>query len=105
MGFVAGKFFWLQYYLTDSWLKVTLYDNQTTSVSATPTGKPDEYKVVLHAQVGKGWRDGPRDIPATGMADYIDIGILETICQIVYGILPGSRHASILKSIPCLRTI
>jgi len=65
----------LQYYLTDSWLKVTLYDNQTSSVSATPTGKSDEYKVVLHVQVGKEWREGPKEIPATGMADYIDIGV------------------------------
>ncbi len=65
----------LQYYLTDTWLKVTLYDNQTTAVSAVPTGRPDEYKVVLHVNVGKVWRDGAKDIVATGMADYIDIGV------------------------------
>jgi ABC-2 type transport system permease protein len=65
----------LQYYLTDTWLKVTLYDNKTTEVSVAPTGKPDEYKVVLHVTVGKVWSDGAKEIVATGMADYIDVGV------------------------------
>jgi ABC-2 type transport system permease protein len=66
----------VQYYLTDTWLKITLYDNQTTSVSATPTGKPDEYKVVLNVHVGKTWSDEKgREADAKDMADYIDIGV------------------------------
>jgi ABC-2 type transport system permease protein len=66
----------LQYYLTDTWLKITLYDNQTTSVSATPTGKPDEYKVVLNVHVAKTWSDEKgRETDAKDMADYIDIGV------------------------------
>jgi ABC-2 type transport system permease protein len=66
----------LQYYLTDTWLKITIYDNQTTSVSATPTGRPDEYKVVLNVHVGKTWTDEKgKETEAKGMADYIDIGV------------------------------
>jgi ABC-2 type transport system permease protein len=66
----------LQYYLTDTWQKVTLYDNQTTSVTATPTGRPDEYKVVLNVNVGKTWQDEKgREVQAKVMADYIDIGV------------------------------
>jgi hypothetical protein len=66
----------LQYYLTDTWQKVTLYDNQTTSVTAAPTGRPDEYKVVLNVNVNKTWQDEKgREVQAKEMADYIDIGI------------------------------
>jgi ABC-2 type transport system permease protein len=66
----------LQYYLTDTWLKITLYDNQITSVSATPTGKPEEYIVVLNVHVAKTWSDEKgRETDAKDMADYIDIGV------------------------------
>jgi ABC-2 type transport system permease protein len=66
----------MQYYLEDTWNTITLYDNQTTAVSAIPTGRPNEYKVTLNFIVSKtyiGSKD--RETPATNMADYIDIGI------------------------------
>ncbi|MDP4132005.1 MAG: hypothetical protein Q8939_17745, partial [Bacteroidota bacterium] len=66
----------LQYYLTDTWQKITLYENKITEVSAQPTGKKNEYKVTLQAEVGKVWIDEKgNDIPAKNMDDYIDIGV------------------------------
>jgi hypothetical protein len=67
----------LQYYLTDTWEKVTLYDNKVISVSAVTTGRPNEYKVTMQVEVAKNYKDDRRnDIPAVGMNDYIDIGVL-----------------------------
>ncbi len=66
----------VQYYLDDTWLRMTLYDNQTTGVSATPTGRPDEYKVTLNVHVGKHWVDEKgKETEAVNMDDYIDIGV------------------------------
>jgi len=66
----------LQYYLTDSWQKITLYDNKTLDVKAVPTGKKNEYKVTLKVNVAKVYIDNKgNDVPATKMNDYIDIGI------------------------------
>ncbi len=66
----------LQYYLTDSWQKVTLYDNSVTAVAATPTGRADEYKVVLTVDVNKVWIGAKgQETVARGMNDYIDIGV------------------------------
>ena len=66
----------LQYYLTDTWQKVTLYDNSVTAVAATPTGRPDEYKVVLTVDVNKIWSgEKGQETVAKGMNDYIDIGV------------------------------
>ena len=67
----------LRYYLTDTWEKVTLYDNKVLGVSAVPTGRPDEYKVTMRVKIDKNWVDDKRnDVPAVGMKDYIDIGVL-----------------------------
>ena len=66
----------LQYYLTDTWQKITLYDNKLTVAEATPTGKGVEYKVTLTVEVGKTWMDAKgNDLPATSMNDYVDIGV------------------------------
>lgn len=66
----------IQYYLNDTWLQMTLYDNQTVRVSATPAGRPDQYKVTLNVHVGKHWIDEKgTETEAVNMADYIDIGI------------------------------
>ena len=66
----------VQYFLTDSWLRNRFYDNRVTGLSMQPTGRPDEYKVVLDVHVEKEWieENGDRK-PAAGMADYIDIGV------------------------------
>lgn len=67
----------LRYYLTDTWEKVTLYDNKVLGVSAVKTGRPNEYKVTMRVKIDKNWVDDKRnDVPAVGMKDYIDIGVL-----------------------------
>ena len=66
----------LQYYLTDTWEKVTLYDNKITDARAVPAGRPDEYNVTLTVQVAKAWLDAKgNDVEAKDMNDYIDIGV------------------------------
>ncbi|HEY4195841.1 MAG TPA: hypothetical protein VGM63_09925, partial [Mucilaginibacter sp.] len=66
----------LQYYLTDTWQKITLYDNKLTEVKTVPTGNKNEYKVTLKMDISKVWKDGKGDdIPAKNMNDYIDIGV------------------------------
>jgi ABC-2 type transport system permease protein len=66
----------LQYYLADTWQKITLYDNKMTDVKAVSTGNKNEYKVTLKVDVNKAWIDGKgNDIPAKSMNDYIDIGV------------------------------
>jgi ABC-2 type transport system permease protein len=67
----------LQYYLTDTWEKVTLYDNKVLSVKVAKTGQPDEYRLTMRVWIDKVWSDGRRnETPAIGMNDYIDIGVL-----------------------------
>ncbi len=66
----------LQYYLTDTWQKITLYNNSITGVKAIPTGKNNQYKVTISVKVAKAWiNDKGNDSPATKMNDYIDIGV------------------------------
>jgi ABC-2 type transport system permease protein len=66
----------LQYYLTDTWQKITLYDNKVTELKAIPTGKNNLYKVTLTVNVDKVWIDDKgNDVPAKNMNDYIDIGV------------------------------
>ncbi|WP_183574934.1 hypothetical protein HDF18_26430 [Mucilaginibacter sp. X5P1] len=65
----------LQYYLTDTWKKITLYDNKVTEVKAKPLGK-NNYQVTLTVNVNKVWIDGKgNDVIDKKMNDYIDIGI------------------------------
>ncbi len=65
----------LQYYLDDTWKKITLYDNKVTDVKAKSLGK-DRYQVTISVIINKVWIDGKgNDIAAKNMNDYIDIGI------------------------------
>ncbi len=67
----------LQYYLEDTWKKVTFYDNKVEEVSAVKTGHPNEYSVTLRIKIDKLWKDDKgNDVPAVGMKDYIEIGVL-----------------------------
>ncbi|MGZ3776694.1 MAG: hypothetical protein ACXVI9_03645 [Mucilaginibacter sp.] len=69
----------LQYYLTDTWQKITLYDSKIVSAKFAPTANKDEYKVTFKANIDKVWVDGKgNDIPAAKMNDYIDIGVFGT---------------------------
>jgi ABC-2 type transport system permease protein len=66
----------LQYYLTDTWQKITLYDNKVADAKAVPVGKNNEYKVTITVNVAKVWIDDKgNDVPAKNMNDYIDLGI------------------------------
>lgn len=66
----------LQYYLTDTWLKITLYDNKIIEATVIPTGHNNEYKVTMTVDVEKAWIDDKgNDIAAKSMNDFIDIGI------------------------------
>ncbi len=66
----------LQYYLSDTWQKITLYDSKIIDSKVVPTGNKDEYKVTLTVDAGKVWIDDKgNDIPAKNMNDYIDIGV------------------------------
>jgi len=66
----------LQYYMTDTWQKVTLYDSKVNTVTATKIAGKNEYKVTLKVNINKVWIDSKgNDVPALKMNDYIDIGI------------------------------
>ena len=66
----------LQYYLIDTWQKITLYDNKVVEVKAEPTVNKEEYKVTIKVDVGKVWIDDKgNDVVAKSMNDYMDIGI------------------------------
>ncbi|MEO3405448.1 hypothetical protein AAFN85_16175 [Mucilaginibacter sp. CAU 1740] len=64
----------LQYYLTDSWEKITFYDNHVVNAQSVAIGN-GQYKVTLKVSTGKIYINGKgEDVPAA-MDDYIDIGI------------------------------
>jgi len=66
----------LQYYLADTWQKITLYDNKVTMVKAEPATIKGSYKVTFNVMISKVWVDpNGNDIDAKNMNDYIDIGI------------------------------
>jgi len=66
----------LQYYLTDTWQKITLYDNKVMEAMAVPTANKEEYKVTIKIDVAKVWIDDKgNDVVAKSMNDYMDIGI------------------------------
>jgi ABC-2 type transport system permease protein len=66
----------LQYYLSDTWQKITLYDNKVVEAKVTPTSNKEEYRVTIKVDVGKVWIDDKgNDVVAKSMNDYIDIGI------------------------------
>ncbi|HXD78781.1 MAG TPA: hypothetical protein VN616_13280 [Puia sp.] len=67
----------LQYYLTDTWLKNTEYNNTVEAVSVKPAAGPDEYTITARVSIDKSWlSEKGNDIPATGMKDYIDLAVL-----------------------------
>jgi ABC-2 type transport system permease protein len=66
----------VKYYLSDTWQKITLYDNKVTYFNAVATGKNNEYKVTLKVDVAKVYIDNKgNDVPAKQMNDYIDVGV------------------------------
>ncbi len=66
----------LQYYLSDTWQKITLYDNKIVEAKSEPTGRKDEYKVTIKVDIAKAWiDDNGNDVMARNMNDYIDVGV------------------------------
>ena len=64
----------LQYYITDAFESIVLYDNK--AVSATYVQTPDKkYKVTLTVQSRKVKADGSGNETAMPLNDYIDIGV------------------------------
>ncbi len=64
----------LQYYLTDTWQKITLYENKLITATAKAAGK-DEYEVTLKVSARKLYADSTGKEFVAPMNDYIDIGI------------------------------
>jgi len=66
----------LQYYLTDTWQKVTFYDNKIETVKAEPANVKGTYRVTFTVNISKAWVDAKgNDIDAKNMKDYILIGV------------------------------
>jgi ABC-2 type transport system permease protein len=64
----------LQYYITDAFENIVLYDNKAVSATVTPT--PDhKYKVTLNVQVRKLQSDGSGNESRMPLHDLIDIGV------------------------------
>jgi hypothetical protein len=64
----------LQYYITDAFESIVLYDNK--AMSATVTQTPDKkYKVTLTVQARKLKADGNGAESPMTLNDYIDIGV------------------------------
>jgi hypothetical protein len=64
----------LQYYITDAFENIVLYDNK--AISATYVQTPDKkYKVTLTVQAKKSKADGNGAESAMAMNDFIDIGV------------------------------
>jgi ABC-type transport system involved in multi-copper enzyme maturation permease subunit len=64
----------LQYYISDAFENIVLYDNKAVSATVTPT--PDhKYKVTLNVQVRKLQSDGSGNESRMPLHDLIDIGV------------------------------
>ncbi len=64
----------LQYYITDAFENIVLYDNKAVTASVTPTAD-HKYKVTLHVQVRKLQSDGSGVETAMPLHEWIDIGV------------------------------
>ncbi|WP_268035595.1 ABC transporter permease/M1 family aminopeptidase [Algoriphagus sp. PAP.12] len=65
----------LQYYLDDTWNKITLYDNRTESVIAKEIGE-NEFELTLNIKSQKLYADETgKESEASYEGDYIDIGV------------------------------
>jgi ABC-type transport system involved in multi-copper enzyme maturation permease subunit len=64
----------LQYYLNDTWEKITLYDNKLIKATSKKTGK-GEYDVTLQFSTHKFYADSSGKESPAAMNDYIDVGV------------------------------
>ena len=64
----------LQYYITDAFENIVLYDNKAVSATVAPTAD-GKYKVTLNVQVRKVQADGSGNESPMPLHDLIDIGV------------------------------
>jgi ABC-2 type transport system permease protein len=64
----------LQYYITDAFESIVLYDNKALSATVTPT-QDKKYKVTLTVRARKLKSDGSGNETPMSLNDYIDIGV------------------------------
>ncbi|MBK8425901.1 MAG: ABC transporter permease [Lewinellaceae bacterium] len=65
----------LHYYLTDTWEKITLYENRVLSAKARKLAD-DRYEVTLQVKARKMYADEKgNETEAPGVNDYLDIGV------------------------------
>jgi hypothetical protein len=64
----------LQYYITDAFENIVLYDNKAVSAVVAPTAD-HKYKVTLNVQVRKLQSDGSGNESRMPLHDLIDIGV------------------------------
>ncbi len=71
----------LQYFVTDSWEKISFYDNKIISATVKPLDK-NQYKVSIKVSVAKSYEDASgNETPAAQVNDYIDIGVFAVDSQ------------------------
>ncbi|HSK11873.1 MAG TPA: hypothetical protein VK907_01605, partial [Phnomibacter sp.] len=63
-----------QYFLEDTWLKITLYENKFVKATAKPAGN-DAYDVELTVSAKKFYADSTGKETVAPMNDYVNIGI------------------------------
>ncbi|WP_236657356.1 hypothetical protein [Acidisarcina polymorpha] len=64
----------LQYYITDAFESIVLYDNKAVTATVTPTADK-RYKVVLTVESKKFKADGSGNETPMVLNDYVDIGV------------------------------
>ncbi|RFZ82648.1 hypothetical protein DYU05_10715 [Mucilaginibacter terrenus] len=64
----------LQYYLKDTWEKITFYNNKILSVTASPLDK-NNYKVTIILKAEKSYLLGKGNYVSTPMDDYVDLAV------------------------------
>ncbi len=64
----------LQYYITDAFESIVLYDNKAVTATVTQTSDK-KYKVILTVQTRKLKSDGSGNETPMALSDYIDIGV------------------------------
>ncbi|HWB28310.1 MAG TPA: hypothetical protein VG738_22715 [Chitinophagaceae bacterium] len=70
----------LQYYLKDTWEKITFYDNKVDSVTSTSLGN-NKYRVSFTVSTSKTYEDSDGNETQAAMNDYIDIGVFAVDSQ------------------------
>jgi hypothetical protein len=73
----------LQYFITDAFLKITIYDNKITEAKATKNG--DKYTVDVTIDSKKEYADstGKETQAPAGQANYIEVGVYKNKSSII----------------------